>query len=131
MIVTVKIVQKDLLAKTEAVLADGKAILTGKVLSFPEKEPFSGKGKLEMNSDGFRLIHQGDTESITELYFEKDGQTTVRSPFGEMFFTTRLTAWNVTDGHAELEYRLFQEETPAGWFRLDAVYVSSLSRTSC
>ncbi|MBR2768146.1 MAG: DUF1934 family protein [Solobacterium sp.] len=126
MIVTVKIVQKDLLAKTEAVLADGKAILTGKVLSFPEKEPFSGKGKLEMSDEGFRLIHQGETESITELYFGKNGQTTVRSPFGEMIFTTRLTAWNVTFGHVELEYQILQEDTPAGWFRLDAVYVSSV-----
>ncbi|MBR2795122.1 MAG: DUF1934 family protein [Solobacterium sp.] len=126
MIVTVKIVQKDLLAKTESVLADGKAILTGKVLSFPEKEPFSGKGKLEMSDEGFRLIHQGETESITELYFGKDGQTTVRSPFGEMIFTTRLTAWNVTFGHVELEYQILQEDTPAGWFRLDAVYVSSV-----
>lgn len=126
MIVTVKIVQKDLLAKTESVLADGKAILTGKVLSFPEKEPFSGKGKLEMSDEGFRLIHQGETESITELYFGKNGQTTVRSPFGEMIFTTRLTAWNVTFGHVELEYQILQEDTPAGWFRLDAVYVSSV-----
>ena len=122
MIVTLKIEQEDLLAGTCAVLADGKAIHSGTVLSFQEKEPFSGKGRLEIREDGVRLFHCGDTESETVLFFEKEGYSMVFSPFGEMRFQTRLLRKKIKEGEICLEYQITEEDSPVGWFCLRAVF---------
>jgi hypothetical protein len=124
MIVSVKIEQRDLLADTRAVLAEGRAILNGKTLTFPEKAPFAGKGKLSVSEEGIRLVHQGETESETVLYFGKEGRTTVHSPFGDMFFSARLLNYEISPGRIELEYQIEQDESLAGWFRINAVYVA-------
>ena len=124
MIVKLRLEQTNLLEGRTEILAEGKAILSGSTLTFAEKKPFEGKGRIEFSDEGLTLIHEGETSSRTELHTGRKGTARVCSPFGDMAFETVLLAYEITPETVTAQYELWQEKTRIGHFRMRAEYDS-------
>ncbi len=88
---------------------EGQALLNGGRLLYAEKDKKAKQTVLRLE-DQIVLQRVSDVSSLTRLYFDGTGQTTVSSPFGDMLFHAELLASEFSEKEWSVTYRLFTEQ---------------------
>lgn len=107
--VNVELKRIDVLENEESIVASGKAILENDTLKYKESQE-DAIHIVKFTDECITLERKSDVSSYTTLYFNKKGETIVKSLYGDMKMVSKLHTCKKSAKKWEIEYSLYLRE---------------------
>ncbi len=106
----VQLIRKDLLEKTEEILADCNAIYKDQTLIYKEKDDDKSLHEIHWKEDEILILRK--SEFKTEVHLNKIGKgiAKVHSQFGVMELETNLIQYDQNDDRWMIEYQIISQD---------------------